>query len=73
MERGHAALAYDQLCNRNVVMMMKFSSARALEVVMLTTFSVTYEENFVNMTAFRHSECRAINFTVNHIAYETKL
>ena len=38
--------------NENVVILMKFSSLAALEVVKMTTFSAASDENFVNMTTF---------------------
>ena len=38
--------------NENVVILMKFSSLAALEVVSLTTFSAASDENFIKMKTF---------------------
>ena len=38
--------------NENVVILMKFSSLAALEVVILTTFSAASDENFIKMKTF---------------------
>ena len=38
--------------NRNVFILMTFSSLAALEVVILTTYSAASDENFVKMTTF---------------------
>ena len=38
--------------NENVIILMKFSSLAALEVVILTTFSAASDENFIKMTTF---------------------
>ena len=38
--------------NENVVILTKFSSLAALEVVILTTFSAASDENFIKMKTF---------------------
>ena len=38
--------------NENVVILTKFSSLAALEVVILTTFSAANDENFIKMKTF---------------------
>ena len=51
--RGYAiSRINDDHWNENVVILMKFSSLAALEVVILTTFSAASDENFIKMKTF---------------------
>ena len=43
--------------NENVVILTKFSSLAALEVVILTTFSAASDENFIKMKTFPFQCC----------------
>ena len=48
----HRNIGQGEHWNRNVVVLMKFSSLAALEVVKMTTSSAASDENFVKMTTF---------------------
>ena len=48
--------------NENVVILMKFSSLAALEVVILTTFSAASDENFIKMKTFSF-QCKGMDHT----------
>ena len=60
--------------NENVVILMKFSSLAALEVVILTTFSAASDENFIKMKTFPF-QCKVkalINKVLIHSLFKTE-
>ena len=50
--------------NENVVILTKFSSLAALEVVILTTFSAASDENFIKMKTFPFQCCKWLDLNV---------
>ena len=51
--------------NENVVILTKFESLAALEVVILTTSSAASDENFIKMKTFPFQCCSNIIFCFN--------
>ena len=49
---GQSCISFSVHWNENVVILTKFSSLAALEIVILTTSSATCHENFIKMTTF---------------------
>ena len=52
LKTNHYIYVIDLHWNGNVVILTKFSSVAALEVVILTTFSAASDENFIKMKTF---------------------
>ena len=57
--------------NENVVILTKFSSLAALEVVILTTFSAASDENFIKMKTFPF-QCIPDYFCTTYMAFLDK-
>ena len=52
LESKHLRIILTEHWNENVIILMKFSSPAASQIVKMTTFSAASDENFVKMMTF---------------------